>query len=537
MDLGQVAQGADPTLLLDLLLQASHDGIMRLDLETGAAHYTPRWYCLFGYESEDDSALQNRGTLWRDLVHEADRPEMDELLRDHIERAWPFSTTVRMAHRHGGFRHVLCRATTQRNAEGKASHVVMLFSDITDRIRLEERQAAIARALPDTLILVDSKQTIVEVLPGIERPGSPLTSLAVGQQLPPYLAETPIGEQLQRLAGDGPRQSRGVSPPAVQIATRTADGTLIHHELRVFPLGDHEGLCVARDVTDQRTLETRLAQAQKLEAVGHLAAGVAHEINTPMQFIGDNLHFVKQAVGDLVPFIGLLRGLIARAGDARLTTEERQRVATAENDADLEYTMSTLSDVVDRSLAGVERVTKIVQAMKAFSHPGEHELNMIDVASLIENASVVATNEWKYVADLVLEIAPDLPPLRCFGGELSQVVLNLIVNAAHAITSVVGTSGQKGTITLRAEQDGKTMVIRVQDTGTGIPEAIRSKVFDPFFTTKEVGKGTGQGLALAHSCVVERHHGTLQFETEVGTGTTFILRLPIDGPPPPTDQP
>jgi signal transduction histidine kinase len=224
-----------------------------------------------------------------------------------------------------------------------------------------------------------------------------------------------------------------------------------------------------------------------------------------------------------------LRDLVTKAGEAQLEASDLQQAERAQNDSDMEYTLGTLPDVVDRSLAGVERITKIVQAMKTFSHPGEPEFAPVDLGALLDSTVTVATSEWKYVADVELAVSPTLPMVKCMAGELNQVVLNLIVNASHAISDVVGTSGEKGKIRIEAAEEGRTVVLRIADTGGGIPEAIRSKVFDPFFTTKEVGKGTGQGLALAHGCIVERHKGTIHFESEVGVGTTFIIRLPIDG--------
>ena len=166
--------------------------------------------------------------------------------------------------------------------------------------------------------------------------------------------------------------------------------------------------------------------------------------------------------------------------------------------------------------------------MKEFSHPGTKEKIAVDLAKTIQSTITVASNEWKYVAELVTEFDPALPQVSCLPGEFNQVVLNLIVNAAHAIADVVGEAGNgKGTITVSTRRDGEWAEIRIRDSGTGIPEHARAKIFDPFFTTKGVGKGTGQGLAIAHSVIVEKHGGTIHFETETGKGTTFVIRIPI----------
>jgi signal transduction histidine kinase len=247
-----------------------------------------------------------------------------------------------------------------------------------------------------------------------------------------------------------------------------------------------------------------------------------------MQFVGDNLHFARSSVGDLLNLIDMLRTTVEQAttqpvGEARLS-----ELAQAEIELDFEYAREALPTAIERSLTGVERVTKIVRAMKSFAHRSDDDhLTPTDLKGLIESTVMVATNEWKYVAEVDLDLATDLPPVPCIGSELNQVVLNLIVNASHAISDVVGSSGNKGKISISAASDSTHAVIRVADTGTGIPEHAREKVFEPFFTTKEVGKGTGQGLAMAYNCIVKRHRGSIDFETELGVGTTFEIRLPL----------
>jgi signal transduction histidine kinase len=195
---------------------------------------------------------------------------------------------------------------------------------------------------------------------------------------------------------------------------------------------------------------------------------------------------------------------------------------------DVEYLMEEVPKAIQQSLDGIERVAGIVQAMKEFSHPGTEEKTAIDLNRAIQSTITVARNEWKYVAEVVTEFDSCLPMARCLPGEFNQVILNLIINAAQAIAETAQEGdAARGTITISTRRDGEWAEIRIGDTGTGIPEAIRSRVFDPFFTTKEVGKGTGQGLAIAHSIVVDKHQGTITFDTETGKGTTFIIRLPL----------
>jgi signal transduction histidine kinase len=275
-------------------------------------------------------------------------------------------------------------------------------------------------------------------------------------------------------------------------------------------------------------VERELAQAQKLEAVGRLASGVAHEINTPVQFVSDSIHFVRDAVGDFVELTEKYRGLRAAALEGKFIAEALRVVEEAETAADLPYLIEQVPKALARALEGLDRVATIVRSMKEFAHPDQKEMAAADLNQAIESTLVIARNEYKYVADLVLELG-ELPPVRCFVGDLNQVVLNVIVNAAHAIGDVVKDSGTRGQLGVRTQKEGQSVIIEISDTGTGIPEANRAHVFDPFFTTKEVGKGTGQGLAIARSVVCDKHGGELTFETTSGKGTVFRIRLPIDG--------
>jgi signal transduction histidine kinase len=283
------------------------------------------------------------------------------------------------------------------------------------------------------------------------------------------------------------------------------------------------------DVTELRRLGRELAAAQKLESVGRLAAGVAHEINTPVQFVSDNVQFVCTSVTEIAAVIQAYRGLqvaIESSGDvasaALLATE-------AEKAADLDFIMENAPPALQSSLDGLARIATIVRSMKEFAHPDHAQKTSADLNQAIKSTLVIAHNEYKYVAEIETDFG-ELPPVPCHLGEINQVVLNLLVNGAHAISDVVKDSGAMGKLTVRTRFDANEVEIAIGDTGTGIPEAAREKVFDPFFTTKEVGKGTGQGLAIAHSVIVKKHGGTLRFETESGKGTIFFIRLPVGEP-------
>ena len=291
----------------------------------------------------------------------------------------------------------------------------------------------------------------------------------------------------------------------------------------------YEGMC--EDITERNLLRAQLLQAQKLESVGQLAAGIAHEINTPTQYIGDNVRFLKDGFQDLEGLLGTYERLLQAAVDNTLSREMIQQATAAVERADAGYLMAEIPKAIEQTLEGVTRVAKLVSAMKEFSHPGTSEKVPLDLNHAIESTITVARNEWKYVADLKTDFDTSLPLIPCLPGEFNQVILNLIVNAAHAIADVVRKGGtEKGMIAVQTRNCSEWAEIRIQDTGSGIPENVRTRIFDPFFTTKEIGKGTGQGLAIAHSVVVDKHGGSIRFETEEGKGTTFIICLPHKEP-------
>jgi signal transduction histidine kinase len=276
-------------------------------------------------------------------------------------------------------------------------------------------------------------------------------------------------------------------------------------------------------------LEHRLAQAQKLESIGELAAGIAHEINTPIQYVGDNTRFFQTACDDITEVLGLCQALVQNdVSDQQLrqaATELRQSMLAA----DIGYLLLEIPSAIRQTLEGVDRVANIVRAMKEFAHPGGTEMTLTDLANCISNTIMVARNEWKYVAEVTTEFDPLLPSVPCLPGEINQVLLNIIVNAAHAIGESLGDSPEaKGKISISTRLVNPNAEIRISDSGCGIDPRVVSRIFDPFFTTKVAGKGTGQGLAIAHTVVVEKHGGTISVESEKGQGTTFIIRLPLE---------
>ncbi|HEY6123411.1 MAG TPA: ATP-binding protein [Steroidobacteraceae bacterium] len=280
------------------------------------------------------------------------------------------------------------------------------------------------------------------------------------------------------------------------------------------------------DVTESRRMVRELAQGQKLESVGRIAAGVAHEINTSVQFISDSVRFVRHALKDVPHALADYRALAAGALSGKDVTAAAKKAADTDEAADVDYFLKNAPDALDRALEGIGRVGSIVRSMTEFAHPDSRTKSDVDLNRAIRTTLNMARNEYKTVAELETDFG-DIPPVHCHAGDINQVVLNLLLNAAHAIGDVVEGSSAKGRIVVRTRAIGGYVEISITDTGDGIPEDVRGRIFEPFVTTKEVGRGTGQGLALSRGIVVEKLKGSLHFETETGKGTTFFIRLPV----------
>jgi PAS domain S-box-containing protein len=330
-----------------------------------------------------------------------------------------------------------------------------------------------------------------------------------------------------------------VNGKRIEICSARRDRSALTLELVVTPLqvGNHVWTCIfARDVTEQRLTELHLAQSQKLESIGQMAAGIAHEINTPTQYVGDNTRFVRDSFVGLLSVLDRQYRLLSTTADAKCWRERFAEVEALRAEMDVDFLTEEIPKAMDQSIEGLESIARIVRAMKEFSHPGGNAKEAANLNAAIESTTIVCRNRWKPVADLELDLDPTLPHAAVLLGEFNQVVLNLIVNAADAISETAGAnaagaeSGRKGHIRISTRAIGSQVEIRIQDNGPGIPPAVAKRIFEPFFTTKPVGKGTGQGLMLSRNVIVKKHGGELQFEPAPGGGTVFIVRLPISEP-------
>jgi two-component system, NtrC family, sensor kinase len=305
------------------------------------------------------------------------------------------------------------------------------------------------------------------------------------------------------------------------------DGECRWIENRAFAVRDEAGQLlrmsgIARDITQQLQIEQDLRLSQKLESLGQLSAGIAHEINTPCQYISDNLVFLQDSFLGLQPVLESVRGLLELAGAAGVETSEQKMLF---KNADVEFLLEEIPAALQQSQSGMQQIKKIVQAMKRFSHPGNEKV-YTDLNETIANTVTVARNEWKYVAEVELQFEAAMPQVYCLPSAINQVILNIVVNAAHAIADVVK-DGELGKIIISTRVVNNMAEIMLRDSGSGIPDHVKAKIFDPFFTTKQVGKGTGQGLAIAHKVICEDHKGTIKVDSVVGESTTFTILIPV----------
>ncbi len=514
----------DAETRLRVIFASMADAVVTFDAEGTIESVNPSGEALFGYRADD-------------------------IGRVHIEDLLPEV----YAECHGGplvgepARTRRAVETTARRSDGSSVAVEVSLSpmtiaerclcnafirDITARKRDEMSFKRLATAVEQTseaVVIADVDGTIQYVNPAFERSTGFPADGVVGSStfgLTRLMDNAGIGEEMRSTIVRGDVWSG-------RMLSRRKDGTLLEGDGTVSPVRDASGrisysVGVFRDVTERAVLERQLQHAQKLEAIGSLAAGIAHEINTPTQYVGDNIHFLQEAFEDLEPALGALQEL-SKPPDGTPSALPGP-VREAVEHADIAYLLTEIPRAVHHSLEGVSRVAKIVRAMKEFSHPGA-EKKPFDLNRAIESTVTVATNEWKYVAEVDLDLDERLPLVPLLADEFNQVILNMIVNAAHAIGEAQAKEPErKGLISVSTRRDGERWVeVRVADNGVGIPGEIQSRVFEPFFTTKEVGRGTGQGLSIAHAVVVKKHGGHIAVESEPGRGACFVIRLPTDG--------
>jgi PAS domain S-box-containing protein len=519
---------------LQLLLDSTAEGIYGLNLEGNCTFSNSACLKLLGYGNASDLLGKNMHTLLHPRYADGS-PYPVEQCSIHNGREECAHVDCDVKWKANGTSYYVACWSHQVRREGKALGSVVTFVDITSRrwaeegLRAEHTESELfINSVPSILIGTDACGQITRwnlaaakafSLPASAVSGRSLKNCGIKWVTPTTEAEIDSWIRIEELP-------RNIELPFEKAGERRFLGLTVNRVM--FAHEESFGLLITgADITERILLEQQLRQAQKLEAIGQLAAGIAHEINTPTQYVGDNNTFIKESWSSISSVARAAQRLDDESKTEAISGEALATLTRCIDEADLPYLLEEIPKAIDQSLEGVHRVAKIVRAMKEFSHPSSEEKTALDINRAIETTITVARNEWKYVCDVETFFDPGLPLVPCHAGELNQTILNLVINAAHAIRQVVSDGVSKGKIRITTRQDLDQVEISIEDTGCGIPEEIQSRIFEPFFTTKPVGQGTGQGLALAHTTIVRRHDGRLWFETIAGKGTTFFIRLPV----------
>jgi PAS domain S-box-containing protein len=500
-----------------------------------------RWYYASA-SHRDGLGYDPRELIGKDAfytLHPDDQPIVRSAMQQTLRTGRAPLVSVRRVHKNGTMRHFEARGTLVRGICDAHDGIVVVSRNIDDRLLAEQklREASaetelFLQSIPSILIGLDAQGRITRW----NRSAADVFHLSIDQVLGRPIDDCGIKWLYPEMGFEVSRWLQTEAPYRGEELAYELDQNrrYVGFSVRRIECDANQQprfLITGADVTERKTLEEQLRQAQKLEAIGQLAAGIAHEINTPTQYVGDNARFLQESWEGIANLLQLSQSIRQQAEAGAVAKELLEKFDSVAVESDLPYLLQEVPKAIEQSLDGVQRVAKIVKAMKDFSHPGSQEKRAIDINKAIESTVAVARHEWKYVATVETDFQQDLPLVPCLIGEFNQVILNLIINAAHAIAAAAAEGlREKGTITIRTYRRDEWAEIAVEDTGTGIPEGLRARIFEPFFTTKPVGQGTGQGLTLAHSVIVKRHQGQIWFETEVGRGTTFFVRLPLQIP-------
>jgi PAS domain S-box-containing protein len=403
---------------------------------------------------------------------------------------------------------------------------------VIERQQTEEAQQRLSTAIEqavDLVVITDNEGNIEYVNPAFERTTGYDAASVLGKN-----PRTIKSGQHDDLFYQGLWTTiRSGSVWSGNFVNRRRDGTLFTEVATITPVRDSSGrivnyVKVSHDVTAQQMMEAQMRQSQKLEAIGSLAAGIAHEINTPIQFIGNNAHFLSHSFATLLDLItDCLRTIERVLGDG-VSHPDLVELLKKRDLADVPYLSKEIPNAISQSLDGIARVTEIVRTMREFSHPGSGTRSRVDINRALEGALTVARSELKNVAEIITDFQSSLPAVECLPNDINQVFLNLLVNAAHAVAEAKSAGRARGVIRVATRLIDGWVEVSVADNGVGIPASIRDEIFKPFFTTKPIGRGTGQGLAIARDSIEKRHGGTIRFESTEGAGTTFYVRLPVE---------
>ena len=409
----------------------------------------------------------------------------------------------------------------------------------TEQKLSEERLRLLTRAIdqcPFSILIADAQARIEHVNPCFERITGYSAAEARGRNAGFIRSgEHTVGfyEELWNTISSGHEW-------AGEFHNRKKNGELHWERALIFPVRDEHGtithfLSIKVDITERKREEagrcemaSRLLITQNIELVGRLGAGIAHEINTPAQYISDNTNFLSDSFQQLARFFEATRNLRLRAATVPELAADATALAEVEQAVELEYLTREIPCALEQTLQGLGQIKRIVASLKEFSHPVGGKKGRANLNRTIETIVAVSRHEWKSVAELVVELDPNLPGVPCAEDEINQAVLHLIVNAAHAVEDANARLGRSlGRITIRTYTCADFAITEFEDTGTGILPENHQHIFQPFFTTKAIGKGSGLGLSIVRNIVVNGHRGQVDFTTELGKGSTFRIALPI----------
>ncbi len=507
------------------IVQSSLDMIVALDMERRIVEFNRAASQTFGYESEEIT-----GRLVDSLFA---TPGTGRTVAEVILEKGVFVGETKNVRQNGEVFPCRLSASVLRNYKGQAVGTVCIFRDITlerkARAALEESEEkyrTLLETISEGFCLVDEQTRLTYVNQGLAGILGYERSEFIGRSITDFIDPDQVSPWRDRFA----QRQKGQSEQ-YELTMRRKDGKQVFTLVSAQPVMDREGkfrgsMAAITDITRLKMIEGQLVQAQRLEAIGHLAAGIAHEINTPMQYIRSNIEYLSGEFDRNNEILGEISRICAELAEA--FPDNPQAAACRDRCAGINQAKADALDAIRGALEGVERVGKIVSSMRYFAHPGREKKSDLDINQAVENAVIISQYEWQQWADLEMELAPDLPVIQGYPAEFNQALLNLIINAAQAIAGE-NRPGNKpqGLIEITSRRDGDWAEIRVADNGPGIPAHVKPRIFDPFFTTKEVGQGTGQGLSMAYSSIVDRHGGKIEADENQGGGALFIVRLPI----------
>lgn len=528
--------------ILSSAIEIAHLGPWEYDIESDQFLLNEHFYKLLHTSIEREGSYTITPSEYiKRFVHPDDAEFVSSVIKNAVYKM-EVSQATELEHRviyaDGGEGIITVRFFVEKNVNGKPIKTYGVNQDITKRKLIEKalenekeelnvtlsniRDGVISTNSNDTIILIN--QAVTDITGWLEPEVTGKSIIEFLEMLKTDYTSFAGKSKVSTIFGmQGDRQD--TTSEALEIESKDGSKKIIYYDSA--PIRDIDGsikgnVYVLKDITQQAQIESQLQLSQKMEAVGQLAAGIAHEINTPMQYIMDNTMFLKDS------FIGL-RDYISCVNDNCPETITNSNIQNKKNDIDLDFLLNEIPSAIEQTELGIDRVSKIVLAMKDFSHPGQKEKTMADVNHGIEVTSIISKNEWKYFCDVELNLGKNLPSVFCNIDEINQVILNMIINAAHAIQEKNQKLNitDKGKIIISTREENSNIIITIEDNGGGIPAEIQDKIYNPFFTTKEVGKGTGQGLAIAHNIIVTNHCGKISVESIHGEGTKFQITMPL----------